>query len=225
MSLRSNVKGMSAAVRAALVVMASPFGVSGSLLLAQADAGPAAAPPPPSHAEMDKVVHGMWPKVEPGWESRLVQDQTQAVCSRYRNNPPADEANAISEREAATVQRPTDGNVLGNWKEGEKIASNGRGGQFSDPPDTANGGNCYACHQLAKSELAYGTLGPSLANYGKDRDYSPDLAKAAFAKIYNPHAAVACSNMPRFGSQEFLTEQQIKDVVAFLFDRESPVNK
>ena len=31
--------------------------------------------------------------------------------------------------------------------------------------------------------------------------------------------------MPRFGVNKFLTEQQIKDLVALLFDPESPVNK
>ena len=36
---------------------------------------------------------------------------------------------------------------------------------------------------------------------------------------------VACSNMPRFGANKVLTEKQIKDLVAFLFDPESPVNK
>jgi sulfur-oxidizing protein SoxX len=31
--------------------------------------------------------------------------------------------------------------------------------------------------------------------------------------------------MPRFGANGVLSEQQIKDLVAFLFDPESPVNK
>lgn len=31
--------------------------------------------------------------------------------------------------------------------------------------------------------------------------------------------------MPRFGFHKVLTEQQMKDVVAYLFDPESPVNK
>lgn len=34
-----------------------------------------------------------------------------------------------------------------------------------------------------------------------------------------------CSQMPRFGYHNFLTEQQIKDVVAYLFDPSPPVNK
>jgi sulfur-oxidizing protein SoxX len=174
---------------------------------------------------VEAYVKGMWPEVQPGWDSRLVQDETQSACSRYRNNPPDAEANAIMERETKSIVYPADGAVIGDWKEGEKIAQNGRGGQFSDKPDTVNGGNCYACHQLAKSELAFGTLGPSLSEYGKLREFSPDAAKAAYAKIYNAQSTFACSNMPRFGAHKFLTEQQIKDVVAYLFDPDSPVNK
>jgi sulfur-oxidizing protein SoxX len=32
-----------------------------------------------------------------------------------------------------------------------------------------NGGNCYNCHQIDKKEISYGTIGPSLYNYGKIR--------------------------------------------------------
>ncbi len=88
-----------------------------------------------------------------------------------------------------------------------------------------SGGNCYACHQLDPKEVSYGTIGPSLAAYGKDRKYDPQAIKDAYIKIYNAQAAVPCSNMPRFGVNKVLSEQQIKDVVALLFDPESPVNK
>ena len=179
----------------------------------------------PSSASIEKVLKGMWTKVESGWEDRLIQDATQITCSQYRNDPPSAEADAIVAREAATIVMPAGGNVVGDWKEGEKIASSGRGGQFSDPPNTTNGGNCYACHRLSKTELSYGTLGPSLMDYGRHREFSMDAAKLAYAKIYNAQSVYACSNMPRFGAHKFLTEQQIKDVVAFLFDKESPVNK
>ncbi|PKO86253.1 MAG: sulfur oxidation c-type cytochrome SoxX, partial [Betaproteobacteria bacterium HGW-Betaproteobacteria-12] len=40
------------------------------------------------------------------------------------------------------------------------------------------------------------------------------------AKAFN-----ACSNMPRNGDAEILTEQQMKHLMAFLFDPASPVNK
>jgi len=106
------------------------------------------------------------------------------------------------------------------------LAQSGYGMRFSDYPATrANGGNCYACHQLESKELSFGTIGPSLTNYGKDRKYDAAEIKRAYTKIYDSQAELACSNMPRFGANGFLTEQQIKDIVALLFDPESPVNK
>jgi L-cysteine S-thiosulfotransferase len=57
------------------------------------------------------------------------------------------------------------------------------------------------------------------------RGYAPEIAKYAYGKIYNAEAYSACSNMPRFGHSQILTEQQIKNVVALLMDPESPVNK
>ena len=79
-------------------------------------------------------------------------------------------------------------------------------------------------HQLTKKELSFGTLGPSLAEYGKLRDYKEADVKAAYEKIYNSHAALPCSNMPRFGANKILTVDQIKDAVALLMSKDSPVN-
>lgn len=174
---------------------------------------------------LEQYVREMWSNADTTWKKRLEQDETQAVCSHYRNNPPEAVAASIRAREAATIVLPKDGQLLGSWEAGEKIAQSGRGGQFSDSPDTVNGGNCYACHQMAKSEVSFGSLGPSLSEYGKLRGFTVDAARETYAKIYNSQATLACSNMPRFGVHGFLTEQQIKDVVAYLFDRRSPVNK
>jgi sulfur-oxidizing protein SoxX len=174
---------------------------------------------------VEKVIAVTWTKVKEGWESRLIQDETQAQCTKYENLPPAEVADAILKREKATVVYPADGNVMGDWQAGEKIAQSGFGGRWNDKPDAVNGGNCYACHQMRSDELSYGTLGPSLLGYGKDRDFDPEEAKAAYAKIYNAQAVLPCSQMPRFGYHNFLSEQQIKDVVALLFAKESPVNK
>ena len=44
------------------------------------------------------------------------------------------------------------------------------------------------------------------------------MQKYAWGKVYNAQAYSACSNMPRFGHNGILTEQQIKDVVALLMD-------
>ena len=159
------------------------------------------------------------------WKARMTPDETQNVCSQYRNNPPGDEFTKIQEREKAMIVYPADGKVLGDWKNGEKLAQRGTGGQFSDKADTPKGGNCYACHQMDKKELSYGTLGPSLTEYGKIRKFAAEDAKAAYAKIYNAQGVQPCSNMPRFGHNKFLDEKEMKDLTAYLFDPESPVNK
>lgn len=156
---------------------------------------------------------------------RLNQDETQALCSQYQDNPPKPVREKIEALNQKLTVFPADGKLLGDWKEGEKIAQSGVGKQFSDNPDNAAGGNCYACHQLTKSEVSYGNIGPSLYNFGKVRGYAPDITKYAYGKVYNAEAYSACSNMPRFGHSQILTEQQIKHVVALLIDPESPVNK
>ena len=120
---------------------------------------------------------------------------------------------------------PPDNNFIGDWRKGEALAQSGYGLRFTDyPARQTNGGNCYACHQITKSEVSFGTLGPSLGNYGKIRDFDPADAKALYEKIYNSNAVFACSTMPRFGANKILTIEQIKDIVALLMSRDSPVN-
>ena len=156
---------------------------------------------------------------------RIDRDALQELCSKPRAAAIDPEA-AASIRQAALESVPEPGNAdyLGDWARGEAIASNGRGLQYSDNPDQANGGNCYACHQLDPDELAYGTLGPSLAGYAA-RGQSPAMLQYTWAKLWNTHAYNVCSHMPRFGAAGILTEQQLRDVMAFLFAPESPVNR
>src|SRR5262249_42907788 len=148
----------------------------------------------------------------------------QRLCSLYRNNPPPDVASAMRARAAASLVYPSDGIMIGDWKRGEAIAEDGRGGQFTDPPGRASGGNCYACHRMAPGEVSYGTLGPSLADYGRIRKFSAEAAREVYAKIYNSESVQPCSTMPRFGYHKLLNEQQIKDVTAYLMSPDSPVN-
>ena len=157
---------------------------------------------------------------------RLDQDDMQKACSQYAGKaPPKDVAERIEKANLASIQWPADGKYVGDWKNGEKIAQEGRGMQYSDDPKAPAGANCYACHQLAPQELLYGTIGPSLYQFGKSRGYTEDMRKYAYGKVYNADAYSACTNMPRFGHKGILTEQQIKDVVALLMDPASPVNK
>lgn len=188
-------------------------------------AGSATAQERPAQAVIDAYLKSTFGKASAEWQARIKPDDSLSVCNTTRNNPSSADSEAMLKRESARVVYPADGKFLGDWKKGYQVANNGRGGQFSDPPGTVAGGNCFACHQLDPKEVSYGTLGPSLAAYGKDRKYDPETIKDAYTKIYNSMAVVPCSNMPRFGVNKVLDEQQIKDVMAYLFDPESPVNK
>ena len=155
----------------------------------------------------------------------LNQDQAQKLCSEYAEGVPENVAKKIEETELKAIKPPSDGKYLGDWKRGEVVAQNGVGLQFTDKVGGTNGGNCYACHQLAPKEISYGNVGPSLYRYGKLRGNSDAIVQYTWGKIYDAQAYKACSNMPRFGHNMVLTEQQMKDVVALLLDPASPVNQ
>lgn len=158
---------------------------------------------------------------------RLEQSDLQKNCSDYaQKEMPADVRARLEKAELEAVKFPADGKYLGDWKEGEKIAQNGRGLQFSDDANTANGGNCYACHQISKEEIAFGNIGPSLAAYGKLRGGpTEEIVKYTWSKLFSSHAYSACSVMPRYGAAGILTETQMKDVMALLLDPKSPINQ
>ena len=156
---------------------------------------------------------------------RLAEDALQAVCNRSGNKPPKGIAERMEADQLAGVEFPADGKLIGDWKEGEKIAQSGRGFTWTDNPGLPVGGNCYNCHQIAPSETSFGTVGPSLYQFGKIRGNTPDMQKYAYSKIWNAKGYNLCSEMPRFGHAGALTEKQVKDLVALLLDSESPVNK
>jgi sulfur-oxidizing protein SoxX len=157
---------------------------------------------------------------------RLDQDDTQRLCSQMAGRTPSKEvADRIEKQNLATIRYPADGELIGDWKNGEKIAQEGRGKQYSDDPAGPVGGNCYACHQLAPQEVAYGTIGPSLYRFGKVRGFGVEMQRYVYGKIFNSEAFAACSTMPRFGHNGILSEKQIKDVTALLMDPASPVNQ
>jgi sulfur-oxidizing protein SoxX len=164
--------------------------------------------------------------------SRLVQDETQKACSKYRNSPPAEVAAAIIARESATIKYPEGNKLVGDWTSGEKLVKGGFGMRIgSIEPDKVerqkggNGGNCYACHAADPKEVAAGNIGPSLTGYGSLRGTSDDVVKYTYDKLYNAQATVACSNMPRLGHNGILTPAQVADITAYLVSPESPLNK
>ena len=157
-------------------------------------------------------------------KNRMKQLDFQKECSAEKA-PSKKVIDSIEATQLKTIHYPADGKYFGDWKAGEKTAISGKGLTWSDKTPHDNGGGCYNCHQLSHKEIAYGTIGPSLQNYGTTRGNSDDVVKYTWGKIYNAKAFNACSNMPRNGDAEILTEKQMKDVMAFLFDPESPVNK
>jgi sulfur-oxidizing protein SoxX len=158
---------------------------------------------------------------------RLDQDDMQKACSEYPggHDMPKDLSVKLEKEQQALVKYPADGKLLGDWKAGERIAQTGVGKQYSDDPKVPSGANCYACHQLTKEEVSFGSIGPSLYNFAKLRGFTPEMQKYAYGKIYNSQAFSVCSSMPRFGHSNILTEQQLKDVTALLMAPDSPVNK
>ena len=164
---------------------------------------------------------------------RLQLDASNQACSDSEGNALNDKlGKAIEEENLKTVKFPADGKLLGSWAEGEKIAQNGRGLTWTDSATAVNGGSCYNCHQISKAEVSYGSIGPSLYNYGKLRGVTDPAAAASkpivdytWGKLWNSKAYNACSGMPRFGHANILTVEQIKDVMALLLDPKSPVNQ
>ena len=164
---------------------------------------------------------------------RLQLDASNKACSDSEGASLEDKlGKSIEAANLQTVKFPADGKLIGNWAEGEKVAQSGRGLTWTDSSTAANGGSCYNCHQLSKAELSYGSIGPSLYNYGKLRGVADPTAEASkpivdytWGKLWNSKAYNACSGMPRFGHANILTVEQIRDVMALLLDPKSPVNQ
>ena len=191
----------------------------------------------PSPAELDQqanaVIKASFRDQGIAKVDRLQQDIGQQACSAA-SAPAPEVAKRIEADALAGIRWPAGGRYVGDWREGEKLAQNGRGMTWTDasvaPKD--NGASCYNCHQIDKKEISFGTIGPSLWNYGKSRGVK-DVADPAAApvvqytwgKLWNSKAYVACSNMPRFGHMGLLDEDQLRHLMALLLDPKSPVNQ
>ena len=160
---------------------------------------------------------------------RINQDLGQKACSSP-DAPTEAVAKQIESESLASIKWPTGGVYLGDWREGEKLAQNGRGMTWTDAANAPSGGNCYNCHQISKQEISFGTIGPSLYQYGRLRGVTDPDSPAArpiieytWGKLWNARAYNACSQMPRVGHMGILDEAQIRHVMALLLDPKSPV--
>lgn len=214
------------------VALALALGLTASLATAQGQAA--------SDADYDALAQKM---IDEGFHDKgivkvaevFTPDDTLDACDAadVAGHPIDPElAKRLEAENFKTIQWPADGNYLGDWQNGEKIAQSGRGRTWTDQADAANGGNCYNCHRISAEELSYGTIGPSLYNYGKLRGVadpsdpkSEEVVKYTWGKIWNSKAYNACSNMPRAGTKGILTEDQVRDIMALLLDPASPVNQ
>ena len=206
-------------------------------VLAGCAASTPAPPPPPTAAELDRqaqeAIRIAFRDEGIAKADRIRQDLGQQACSSDKD-PPEAVARRIEAEALAGIKWPTGGQYFGDWREGERIAQSGRGLTWTDTSTatSANGGNCYNCHQINRAEISYGTLGPSLWNYGKIRGVrdvtapeSAAIVQYTWGKLWNSKAYTACSNMPRFGHMGILDEQQIRHLMSLLLDPRSPVNQ
>jgi sulfur-oxidizing protein SoxX len=178
----------------------------------------------PSLLEVRAVMHRDFHAKGQAVMSRVDQDDVQYLCTVTHNNPSARQVKEMEADQLAMIRYPADGNYMGDWKRGAKIAASGKGMTWKEKPGQNRGGGCYNCHQLSPKQPSYGTIGPSLKHYAKVRP-GMDGQKYVFGKIYDSKAFNLCSQMPRFGTSHSLTEQDIKDVTAYLLDPASPVNQ
>ena len=160
---------------------------------------------------------------------RMTQDELQKTCSALHGKTiDAETAKKVQGLATASRVYPEGGVTLGDWKRGQALAQEGAGyrlGPKADDNAKKFGGNCYACHQMDLKVAAHGTLGPSLTGFGKTRGNTPETQKYVYDVLYNAHAYFPCTNMPRFGANGFLNQEQIADLIAYVLDPESPVNK
>ncbi|WP_018954648.1 sulfur oxidation c-type cytochrome SoxX [Thioalkalivibrio sulfidiphilus] len=117
------------------------------------------------------------------------RDLTQWITLSYEDK------RGIPQPTAVTFQGPLNGNA----ERGREIATNVRQG------------NCVACHTIPGANQT-GSAGPSLAGYGAKG--MPE--SYVYQMIHDPRVLFPETVMPPFGALNNLTEQEIRDVMAFI---------
>ena len=177
----------------------------------------------------EKMVSEAYPGMPAALVARSHQDAEQKICSRAPGDKlTAEEAAHVTNAARESLRYPAGGKLAGDWKIGERLVNDAAGERVREgrvENVKQHGALCINCHQLDPHEVNSGTLGPSLVGYGAKRGNSEAVAKYTYEKIYNSWLYYPCSNMPRLGANGFLTPEQIANVVAYLLDPQSPVNR
>lgn len=91
------------------------------------------------------------------------------------------------------------GTLNGNAEKGKQITQ------------ARNRGNCLACHVMAGGSQP-GTRGPDLSHYGSAGKTDAEI----YSSIWDMRTLIPDTLMPPFGTNEVLTDQELRDVVAYL---------
>ena len=182
-----------------------------------------------TRALAEKMVAEGYPGMPDSLTRRTVQDRAQALCSKIGHGKPTqEEAAEVVRLSRESMKYPASGKLAGDWRSGARLAYAGQGGRIIGGKlemVKENGALCSNCHALDPAEVNVGNIGPSLTGYGLERGSSEAVAKLTYERLYNAWAYSPCSNMPRLGANGHLTPEQIADVVAYLVDPRSPVNR
>ena len=155
------------------------------------------------------------------------QDETMKQCSLHENSPPKPVADEIQKREKARIEYPADGKLMGDWKSGEKLAQSGYGLRFTDYPAAA--GQRRQLLRLPPADQGRGQLrhdrpepARTTARSGTSARPTPRRSTRRSTTRRRPIRARTCRG---FGTNNVLTIEQIKDLVALVMSPDSPVNK
>jgi len=177
----------------------------------------------------EKMIAESYPGMPESLTRRSVQDPAQRICSKMgKEKLTQQEAAEVVRLSRESIRYPASGKLVGDWRTGARLAYAGQGGRIvggKTEKAKENGALCSNCHALAPGEVNVGNIGPSLTGYGAQRGNSEAVAKLTYERIYNAWAYSPCSNMPRLGANGHLTPEQIAQVVAYLVDPQSPVNR
>ena len=97
------------------------------------------------------------------------------------------------------VKKALEGPLNGNAEKGKQVAF------------ARNRGNCLACHVMPGGSQP-GSRGPDLSHFGS----SGRSEAEAYAMVYDMRTINPETLMPPIGTNDILTDQELRDVVAFL---------